>query len=81
MGALEALMASESVEADRLCRRVIGIGGRLLVRSHARANPLALATLRKGLQADQSSHRASLDELSEAAPAGWAGWPGAAPNP
>ena len=30
-----------------------------------------------GLLADRSSHRASLDELNEAAAAGWAGLPGA----
>ena len=34
-----------------------------------------------GLLADHSSHRASLDELNEAAAAGWAGLPGAGPNP
>ena len=34
-----------------------------------------------GLLADRSSHRASLDELNEAAAAGWAGLPGAAPKP
>ena len=34
-----------------------------------------------GLLADRSSHRASLDELNEAAAAGWAGLPGAGPNP
>lgn len=34
-----------------------------------------------GLQADRSSHRASLDELNGAAAAGWAGLPGAAPKP
>ena len=34
-----------------------------------------------GLLADRTSHRASLDELNEAAAAGWAGLPGAGPNP
>ena len=35
-----------------------------------------------GLLADRSSsHRASLDELNEAAASGWAGSPGAAPKP
>ena len=34
-----------------------------------------------GLLADRSSHRASMDELNEAAAAGWAGLPGAGPNP
>jgi len=38
-------------------------------------------TTRKELLADQSSHRASLDELNEAAAAGWAGLPGARLNP
>jgi len=33
-----------------------------------------------GLLADRSSHRASLDELNEAAAAGWAGLPGVAPK-
>ena len=34
-----------------------------------------------GLLADRSSHRASLDELNEAAVAGWAGLPAAGPKP
>jgi len=34
-----------------------------------------------GLLAGRSSHRASLDELDEAAAAGWAGLSGADPNP
>ena len=34
-----------------------------------------------GLLADRSSHRASLDELNEAAASGWAGLPGAGPKP
>ena len=34
-----------------------------------------------GLLADRSSHRASLDELNEAAASGWSGSPGAGPKP
>ena len=34
-----------------------------------------------GLLADRSRHRASLDELNEAAASGWAGLPGAGPKP
>ena len=46
----------------------------------AMVNP-STQTTRKELLADQSSHRASLDELNEAAAAGWAGLPGAGLNP
>ena len=52
-------------------------GGRLELHAEHATGPIGGYS---GLLADRSSHRASLDELNEAAASGWADLPGAAPK-
>ena len=72
------LLAQLGIQPGQRIDGVVLPGGRLEL--HAEHATGAIGGF-IGLLADRSSHRASLDELNEAAAAGWAGLPGAGPNP